>query len=301
MMRLHQTLPIILCACTMGCATFQIDPSPPLPEAERLILPGRGQIHVLDLNPTAEKTVLLVHGYGASLNSYRPILPALTPHFRVIAVDLPGFGRSDRREGDYSPGALADVLAQILDRKGIHRVDAVGHSWGASVALAFALRHRDRVDKLVVISGYIYDEQLVPFFRWAKVPGIGNALYAAFYREGIGERLYLNFYDPRMVTEKVVEEVEAQMALPGAVAAALAAARGMRFDAVERSYRTIDAPALLIWGRDDRVARLPFGERLARELPHARLVVFPRCGHLPMWECTGETAGALVDFLKAQP
>ncbi|HEY7957399.1 MAG TPA: alpha/beta fold hydrolase [Polyangia bacterium] len=298
---MHQTLAIILCGCIMGCATFQIAPSPPLPEAERVILPGRGQLHVVDLNPTAAQTVLLVHGYGASIASYRPVMPALAEHFRVIAVDLPGFGKSDRREGDYSPRALADVLAKILDAKGIRRADVVGHSWGASVALAFALHHRDRLEKLVVISGYFYDEQLVPFFRWAKVPGIGNALYTAFYREGIGERLYLNFFDPKMVTEKVVAEVEAQMALPGAVAAALAAARGMGFAAYEHTYRTIDAPTLILWGRDDRVARLPFGERLARELPHARLVVFPRCGHIPMWESTGETTIALLEFLEARP
>lgn len=282
----------------MGCATFQTGPSAALPVEERLVLPGRGQVHVIDLNPGARQAVLLVHGYGASMASYRPIVPALSARFRVIAVDLPGFGESDRREGDYSPQALSDVLAEILDRKGIARADVVGHSWGSSVALAFALRHRDRLDRLVVISGFVYDEQLNPFLRWAKVPGFGNALYTAFYREGIGERLYLNFYDPRLVTERVVEDVERQMDQPGAVAAALAAARGMNFAAYESKYRTIDAPALLLWGRDDRVARPEFGERLARELRNARLETFPRCGHIPMWECTGETAGALVRFLE---
>jgi pimeloyl-ACP methyl ester carboxylesterase len=290
-----------LCACIMaaGCVHFQTtEPSEPIPAAERMVLGARGQLRVIDRNPGAAETVLLVHGYGASSASYLPVIDALAARYRVLAVDLPGFGKSDRRDGDYSPDALADLLAEILTRKGIQRADVVGHSWGCSVVLAFALRHPDRLRRLTVISGWIYDEQLLPLMRWARVPGLGEALFALFYRQAIGERLYANFADPRFVTQRVVDEVERQMALDGAVAAALAAARGMgRFAANETRYHTIKAPTLLIWGRDDRVARLPFGERLAAELPHARLVVIPRCGHIPMWECTGETAAALTDFL----
>jgi pimeloyl-ACP methyl ester carboxylesterase len=297
------------CACIMplgllstGCVHFQTGASEPLPAEERLMLGDRGQLRVIDKNPSgARETVLLVHGYGSSTASYAPVMDALAAHLRVIAVDLPGFGKSDRREGDYTPDALADVLADVLAKKGVARAHVVGHSWGSSVALAFARRHPDRLDRLVIISGWIYDDQLLPIMRWARAPGLGEALYAAFYRNGIGERLYLNFVDPSLVTQKVVDEVEKQMSLDGALAAALAAARGMyRFAETESEYRTIQNPTLLLWGRDDRVARLAFGERLARELPHARLVVLPRCGHIPMWECTGETAAALTEFLTAR-
>jgi pimeloyl-ACP methyl ester carboxylesterase len=289
-----------LCICIMsGCATFQTGPSAPLPDAERVLIEGRGQLRVIDQNPTARETVLLVHGYGASTSSFRPVMSRLAARFRVLAIDLPGFGRSDRREGDYSPDALADVLARVLDQKGVARAHVVGHSWGSSVVLAFARRHRGRLDRMVIASGFMYDEQLLPLMRWARVPGVGEALYAAFYRQAIGERMLLNFYDPSLVTEEVVDEVERAMAQPGAVAAALAAVRGMRFAEHEAEYARIDAPTLVLWGREDRVARLAFGERLARELPDARLVVLPRCGHIPMWECTGETADALVEFLAA--
>ena len=228
-------------------------------------------------------------------------MPRLAERYRVVAVDLPGFGLSDRRAGDYSPDALADVLAHVLDAKGIRRAHVIGHSWGSSVVLAFARRHPERLDRLVIMSGWIYDEQLLPLMRWARVPGVGEALYAAFYRQNVGERMYLNFHDPSLVTEQVVDEVERAMAEPGSVACALAAARGMRFDEREGDYRKIEAPTLVLWGREDRVARLRFGERLARELPRARLVVLARCGHIPMWECTGETAQALLDFLGEPP
>ncbi len=299
MMQLHHIWAALWCSCitlvASGCVSFQTGRSEGLPPAERLALPGRGQLHVIERNPSAAETVLLVHGYGASSASYAPVIASLAERFHVLAIDLPGFGKSDRRAGDYSPQALADVLAAILDGKGVQRAHVVGHSWGASVVLAFALRHPDRLRKLAVISGWIYDEQLLPFMRWARVKGVGELLYGMFYRQNLGERLYLNFYDPSLVTERVVDEVERQMAQPGAVAAALAAVRGMTF--VEEDYKKIGADTLILWGREDRVARLAFGERLARELPHARLVVIGRCGHIPMWECSGETAGTLRAFL----
>jgi pimeloyl-ACP methyl ester carboxylesterase len=298
-MQLHQIAMAGWCVCITlacaGCIEFQTGPSETLPHGERVALATRGQLRVIERNPTGAETVLLVHGYGASSASYGPVLAALAERYRVLAVDLPGFGRSDRRAGDYSPEALADVLSQVLDEKGVARAHVIGHSWGSSVVLAFALRHPERLAKLVVISGWIYDEQLLPFMRWARVKGLGEMLYAMFYRQNLGERLYLNFYDPQLVTQQVVDEVEKQMSQPGALAAALAAVRGMVFR--EDDYKKIGAETLVLWGREDRVARLPFGERLARELPRARLVVMPRCGHIPMWECTGETVGALRQFL----
>src|SRR3954471_5875854 len=121
-----------------GCATFQSGPLETLPETERLQVEGRGQLRVIDRNPQAQETVLLVHGYGASSASWAPVIPILAERYRVIAVDLPGFGKSDKRAGDYSPDALADVLARVLDQKHVQRAHVVGHSWGSSVVLAFA-------------------------------------------------------------------------------------------------------------------------------------------------------------------
>jgi pimeloyl-ACP methyl ester carboxylesterase len=285
------------CLLTAGCATFQTGPSQPLPEADRVVLAGRGQLRVIERNPQGQETVLLVHGYGSSSASWMPIVPTLATRYRVLVIDLPGFGLSDKREGDYSPDALADVLAEVLDQKGVKRAHVVGHSWGSSIVMAFARRHRDRLNKLAVVSGWVYDEQLFPLMRWARSPG-GKGFYALFYRQNIGERMYFNFYDPSKLSQQVVDEVEKSMHREGALAAAVEAAASMKLYEHEGDYPKVDAETLVLWGRQDRVARVAFGERLARDLPKARLVVIDRCGHIPMWECTGETAIALRGFLE---
>jgi len=282
-----------------GCVHFQEGPVDyGKPAAEFANLRGR-RVHFVDRGK-GPRTVVLVHGYGASKASFEELIDRLAPELRVIALDLPGFGFSDRYPGDYSPEALADDLAALLDARGVQRASVLGHSWGASIALAFALRHPDRLDKLVLMSAWCYTDQLTPFFDWVQVPGLGEMIMTLFYPQRTGDKLALNFAHPeKFVTAERVDKVEENLARPGALATLLAAARGMsHFAELEPQYPKIATDTLLVWGQEDRVALLPFGERLAHELPHARLVVIGDCGHIPEIECPEPTAHAIGDFLK---
>jgi pimeloyl-ACP methyl ester carboxylesterase len=97
----------------------------------------------------------------------------------------------------------------------------------------------------------------------------------------------------------LVADVARAPARPGTTAAALAAARGQRFEEIEPEYKTIAQPTLLLWGREDAVSLLRFGERLERDLKNARLVVFGRCGHFPMLEAAGASTAELLRFVEA--
>ena len=99
----------------------------------------------------------------------------------------------------------------------------------------------------------------------------------------------------------ILDLTEAALERPGTVAAALEATRGQTYDEWQSRYRSISAPTLLLWGRDDEVTTLAFGERLARELPNARLAVYPRCGHFPMIEAIGASNRDLAAFLAEAP
>lgn len=241
--------------------------------------------------------VVLIHGFAASLNTWDPVVKVLEADHRVIALDLKGFGWSDRPEGDYSPLAQARLVMALMDQLGVERAAVVAHSWGSSVALALALEAPDRVERLALYDAWIYEEQLPSFFHWARLGGIGEALVWAFYDERADDRMALAFHDPRYVTEALVEDVDATLARPGVKAAALAAIRGQRYAEVQHRYAEIDKPTLLLWGREDQVTLLAFGEALARQLPQARLVVYPRCGHFPMIEARAASTAELRAFL----
>jgi pimeloyl-ACP methyl ester carboxylesterase len=165
------------------------------------------------------------------------------------------------------------------------------------VALQVALMAPERVTRIALYDAWVYAEQLPTFFWWARASGLGEMLFGAFYNERPDEKMANAFYDPSIIDETFVESVQSYLDRPGTRAAALAATRGQRFEEWQHEYRTIQQPTLLLWGREDAVTRLEFGERLARELPNAELVVYPRCGHFPMIEAAAASTQDLVEFL----
>ncbi len=243
-------------------------------------------------------TLVLIHGYGASLESWSAVQDALAPDFDVIAFDLKGFGWSTRPDGDYSPAAEATLVWRALAKLGITSTVLVGHSWGTSVVLAMALAQPARVERLVLVSAYVYDEQVPSFFRWAHIGGVGEMLFAMFYDQRTEERVPLAYHDARFATQKRVDAVIAETARPGAIAAALAAARGQDFRKLSPRYGEFKKPVLVLWGQEDQVTPLRFGQRLVRQLDDAKLVVLPLCGHMPMIEARQNTITALRTFLQ---
>ncbi len=242
--------------------------------------------------------VVLIHGFASALDTWHGVMKELRKHHRVLAMDLKGFGWSSRPPGDYSPQAEAQLVLALMEQRNIHSAQVVAHSWGSSVALAMALAAPERVTKIALYDAWVYEEQLPTTFLWARASGVGEVLFDLFYSERADEKIARAFYDPKKyVTEKFVEEVERALDRPGTTAAALAAVRGQRFEDVQKSYHELKQPVLLLWGRDDEVTLMPFGERLARDLPHAHLLVYPQCGHFPMIEAAGTSTDDLVKFL----
>lgn len=248
---------------------------------------------------TGEKpTVVFVHGFASALETWMGVVPALASTHRVITLDLKGFGWSDRPEGDYSPAAEARLVLRLLEQRGVTKAAWVAHSWGSSVALEAAIHVPERVTRIALYDAWVYEDQLPTFFHWSRADGVGDALFSLFYSQRAEERISLAFYDKKYVTEKLVEDVEAALDRPGTTAAALAAVRGQNYEDIETRYRKIDKPTLLLWGREDIVTPLKYGERLTRDLPKSKLVVYPRCGHFPMIEALSTSNRDLVAFLE---
>jgi pimeloyl-ACP methyl ester carboxylesterase len=247
--------------------------------------------------------VVLLHGFASALETWRGVKEELLKkHHRVIALDLKGFGWSSRPEGDYSPQAEAALVLALMDQRNVKTAAVVAHSWGSAVALAMVMAAPERVTRLALYDAWVYEEQLPTTFLWARANGVGEALFDLFYAERPDEKMNRAFYDPKKyVNERFVEEVERALDRPGTTAAALAAVRGQRFGEMQAHYREVKQQVLLLWGREDEVTLLPYGERLSHELPHAHLVVYPQCGHFPMIEAAGTSTDDLVSFLDASP
>jgi len=183
----------------------------------------------------------------------------------------------------------------------------VGHSLGGGVALLTALRLHDaregRLRRLVIVGGVAYEQRLPPFVGLAEHPRLSRALFRLVGPRRVARGVLRSIvHDGSRITEEQVVGYADPLASPGAMRALIDAARQIvppDLDRVTPRYREIDVPSLLVWGREDRVVPLAVGQRLAAELPDARLHVLERCGHLPAEERPDESFAVLAAFLAS--
>ena len=135
-------------ALIAGCASFHASPLPGAPADATFV--DVGGVNVRYREAGHGPAVVLIHGFAASSDSWMTVLPVLAQHFRVIAIDLKGFGWTSRPAGDYSPEAQAQLAWGVLDKLGVADVAIVGHSWGSSVALSMAVAQPARVRRVAL-------------------------------------------------------------------------------------------------------------------------------------------------------
>lgn len=290
---------LVLALLGSGCLHFHNGPMPGEPKDATYLQVEGTRVRYVDVGEGP--AVVLLHGFASSIENWVTVMPQLVKDHRIIAIDLRGFGWTDRPIADYSPAAQAKLLKAVLDERKVGKISLVAHSYGSSVALAFALDYPDQVERIALYDAWVYDEQLPSMFHMARAKGVGEVLFGLFYSERAEERLTLGFYDPDVVTQHLADAVEQAFERPGTRAGALEAVRGMRFEELEPRYRTITAPTLLLWGREDLVTPVSVGEKLVRQLPNAKLKVYPRCGHFPMIEAISESNRDLSAFLAGAP
>jgi pimeloyl-ACP methyl ester carboxylesterase len=245
--------------------------------------------------------VVLIHGLGASTFSYRYTIPELAQRHRVVALDLKGFGFSERSErDDYSLAAQARLVLGAMDRLGIQRAAVVGHSMGGAVAARVALAAPERVERLVLVDAATDRELersawLGPLLR-PLLPVIALlTLHRRWFR-----RLSLRsaVHDPAHLTPEVLEGYIRPSRVRGTLRSMGALMAHHRRDK-PIAYERIAAPTLILWGEHDRWIPPGRGEQLAARIPNARLRIVASAGHLPLEEQPEVSNKALLDFLGA--
>ena len=291
-MSLHPaTLPIAVLAVALAfAAPHGAHAEDGLPAFRKEIVEAGGASVALYAEETGEgPPILLLHGLAASTFTWRYLVPEFARKHRVIALDLKGFGRSDKPEDQaYSATAQAALVVAFIRKRGLESVTLVGHSFGGAVAVRVALLLKaepKRLAKLVLIDTPAIPGSLPRYYDFVRVPGALELLLAPFSPEFLARQVLEGARGSRRgITDADIKGYAAPYYDAGAKHAFVATARAIVGDkdptVVER-LRTLDVPALLIWCRDDDIVPLSAGKRLADTMPKATLKTLRGCNHLP--------------------
>ena len=242
--------------------------------------------------------ILYVHGHLASSATWEDVLVAASAGHPAIAVDVPGFGASDRPwPYDYSVVGEARSLVAYLDARGIPRAILVGNSLGGAAALLVAADHPERVVALVLVAPATPEAPLAWPARILRTPVLGEIGLALANRSlaGLGLRSW-QYARAERVTRRAIDDAWKPMTIPGTRRAALAAIRSDPRPHVGLEQR-IRVPTLIVWGEKDRLIPASDAARVRAKIAGSRLVVIPDAGHLPQREQPEAFAQAVAEFV----
>lgn len=248
--------------------------------------------------------LLLVHGLGNSIQTWRKNLDVLGHKFRVIALDLPGHGLSDPPRSRFDLPASTRFLSQFMDCVGIESAHIAGNSMGGIVALELALRQPRRVRSLTLVDSAGLGREIARFLRLGSVPGIGELFDRPSYKRAVKINRWL-VYDPACIEDEAVRLWHEYKKRPGATAATLRFLRvGVTLFGQRRRIRRlerlneIDVPVMVLWGREDPLVPVSHALAAKEAAPKLRLHVFEQCGHWPQVEHPREFNETLTAFIQ---
>lgn len=263
-------------------------------------------VHFKEQQGAGDRTFILLHGFGASVFSWRDVMGPLAAYGRVVAYDRPAFGLTERPmdwsgASPYGAAAQVDLLFGLMDALHIASAVLVGHSAGGTVALNAALTRPERVGGLVLVDAAVYTTGGAP--SWARpllatpqLRHVGPLLVRRIADDGDGV-IRMAWHDPNAITTAVYAGYHAPLhaenwdrALWELTAADPAPDLAPRLGGVH-------TPTLVMTGDDDRIVPTAQSLRLAKEIPGAQLAVVPACGHLPQEERPREFLDAVAAFI----
>jgi pimeloyl-ACP methyl ester carboxylesterase len=281
---------VALTALTLGIAALWVAhlesrAAKTFPPAGRFLMAEGARLHYVEAGAATDPPIILIHGNPGSVRDFDRLIPVLASGHRVIAIDRPGHGYSDRPDvRAATPTAQARQLHSALEQLGVRRPILVGHSWGGALALAYALEFPGDVAGLALLGtrAYPFDGPPDPIYTLLRRPIVGPLLshtLAPIFARGMLEAKLAAAYHPDTLERDALDIAQALWMRPGELGAMVWDTHLLHTEAAAMAprYSMIGIPVMLLVGDVDEL--LPESQQLATQLPNAWIEVVPRTGH----------------------
>jgi pimeloyl-ACP methyl ester carboxylesterase len=244
------------------------------------------------------KPLILVHGFAGSTYTWRKLMPLLADRYTVYALDLLGFGLSDKpADGNYNLDSQGKLVIGFMDALHIPHATLGGHSMGGVVVGYAALEAPSKVDALILVSPGFYGKGAPSFLRYLFFP-LDRVMARQFYKKSVrAASLERSFYNKTLITDELIDAYMLPTKTPHAADALARMMGSVSTRTYEGLAEKISTPSLLVWGDHDTNNLPQDGERLKKEIKQSRLVNIKECGHYVQEEKPEELARAIKDFL----
>jgi len=243
--------------------------------------------------------LILIHGGGTWLYSYRHNLPTLSQKFSVYALDMPGHGYTVPlgKTPRYDFETMSRILLEFMNRQRIEKAILVGHSWGGSWTIYFTYKHPERVKKLILIGSSGLNVPDILTWELLKYPIIGELISKFFTTDDVKRGLESIFFHKELVTSEMIQEIRTPLTFIVNRKAQYLFKRNLNMKLTERAMSQIRTPTLIIWGANDEQLPVELSKRFKELIPNAELIVLDDCGHAAHEEYPDKVNQLIIDFL----
>jgi pimeloyl-ACP methyl ester carboxylesterase len=252
--------------------------------------------------------LLCLHGFGASLYSWRNFVRPLSKDYQLILIDLKGSGKSPKpNDSKYSPLDHANLIYDLILEQDLRNLTLIGNSFGGALSLLLSIMLAEkgesaRLKSLILIDAGAYKEYIPFYLKILSVPILNvPAAYLVPSKFAARSVLRLAYHDFGKVTKEQIAAYAAPLSAPGGRHALLETGKQIippNIDELVAKYKDIKVPTLIIWGKQDKIISPKVGELLDQAIPASTLKMIDRCGHVPQEEKPEETVPLVLDFLK---
>ena len=248
--------------------------------------------------------MVFVHGIPTSSFLWRDMIEELSAHGKVIALDLPGFGFSDPPpNGDYSISSYARILESFLEALSIEQATLVCHDYGGPITITYALNNPEKYDRLIILDTFLHTE-LPPFplsMKIIRIRPLGEMVIKLWGQDIARWALEEGVMDKSQISDALVQRYYAPDGDPDKMNKTMLGTLRVDYtedlEFIEKNLKTIEKPALILWGDNDKFLPLYLGEKIHKDIAGSKMEILPNCGHFIQEDQPEQATEIIVEFL----